>query len=124
MYRGQAGMWLWILHRLTGVGILGFLFLHIADTYLVGLGPSYFNELVFLYRLPLFRVLEVLLIGAVLFHAANGVRIILLDFWEKAINYQRQLYYSTIIVFFLIWVPAAIFMLSKVDWTNWTVQSA
>ncbi len=124
MYRGQSGMWLWILHRLTGVGILGFLFLHIADTYLVGLGPSYYNELVFLYHLPPFRVLETLLVGAVLFHACNGVRIILLDFWEKAIVYQKQLYYATLIVFFLLFIPAAIAMIAKIDWGNWTIQSA
>jgi succinate dehydrogenase / fumarate reductase cytochrome b subunit len=116
MYRGQSGMWLWILHRLTGVGILGFLFLHIADTYLVGIGPDFFNELVFLYRVPPFRILEVLLIGAVLFHASNGLRIILLDFWEGAYKFQKQLYYSTLALFFVLWLPAGFMMLKEVKW--------
>ena len=123
MYRGQSGMWLWILHRLTGVGILGFLFLHIADTYLIGLGSKYYNELVFLYHLPPFRVIEVLLVGAVLFHACNGLRIILLDFWESAIKYQRQLYYATLILFVITWLPAAFMMLRVVNWSNWSIEA-
>ncbi|MEI7554395.1 succinate dehydrogenase, cytochrome b556 subunit [Candidatus Chlorohelix sp.] len=117
MYRGQFGMWLWILHRLTGVGILGFLFLHIADTYLVGLGPIFYEDLVFLYKIPPFRIIEVLLVGAVLFHASNGLRIILLDFWESAIKYHKQLFYFTLVLFLALWLPAAIIMLSSVKWT-------
>ncbi len=116
MYRGQSGMWLWVMHRLTGVGILAFLFLHIADTYLVGLGCKYYNDLVFLYRNPPFRVLEWLLVGAVLYHAFNGCRIILLDFWPKAINYQRQFYYGTLGLFVLTWIPAGIFMIGPLFW--------
>lgn len=114
MYRGQSGMWLWVMHRLTGVGILGFLFLHIADTYLVGLGCKYYNGLVFLYRNPPFRILEFLLVGAVLYHAINGLRIITLDFWPKAVTMQRQLFYSTIGLFLVTWLPAGWFMLGPV----------
>src|SRR5436305_9395467 len=31
MYKGQSGMWSWLLHRVTGLGILLFLFIHIVD---------------------------------------------------------------------------------------------
>lgn len=114
MYRGQSGMWLWVLHRLTGVGILAFLFLHIADTYLVGLGCKYYNDLVFLYHNPIFRVLEWLLVGAVLYHGFNGLRVITLDFWPRAVNYRNQLFYGTITLFVLTWIPSGIFMLGPV----------
>lgn len=116
MYRGQSGMWLWVFHRLTGVGILAFLFLHIADTYLVGLGPAYYNDLVFLYKHWVFRLAEWLLVGAVLYHAINGIRVITLDFWEGAIDKHRQLFYATIILFVLLWLPAGFFMLKDVKW--------
>ena len=115
MYRGQSGMWLWILHRLTGVGILFFLFLHIADTYLVGIGNgSYYEELVFLYHAAPFRVLEVLLVGAVLFHAINGLRIIALDFWESAYRFNKRLQTIGYAVFALTWLPTGFFMLKPV----------
>ncbi len=114
MYRGQSGMWLWILHRLTGVGILGFLFLHIADTYLVGFGAQYYNDLLFLYKNPPFRVLEWFLVGAVLYHGFNGIRVIVMDFWDKGINHHKTLIQITIIAFFVAWLPAGYFMLKPV----------
>lgn len=107
-------MWLWVLHRLTGVGILAFLFLHIADTYLVGFGAEYYNELLFLYKNPFFRVMEWILTGAVLYHAMNGTRIIILDFWERAIDYHKPLLQITLGVFFALWIPSGYFMLSPV----------
>ncbi len=119
MYRGQSGMWMWVLHRLTGVGILAFLFLHIADTYLVGLGPQYYNELLFLYKNWPFRIVEWLLVGAVLYHALNGLRIITLDFWENAIEHHKVLFQTTIIAFFVLWLPAGYFMLKDVKWFTW-----
>lgn len=111
MYRGQSGMWLWVLHRLTGVGVLAFLFLHIADTYLVGFGAEYYNELLFLYKNPFFRVMEVLLVGAVLYHGLNGLRVIIMDFWTKAIDYHQRLVIGTIVLFFVLWLPAGFLML-------------
>lgn len=102
---------------------MAFLLLHIADTYLVGLGPQYYNELVFLYHLPPFRVLEILLIGAVLFHAVNGLRVILLDFWSKAINYQKQLLWISIVLFFILFLPAAVAMLVHINWGDWSLQT-
>ncbi|HEX2916524.1 MAG TPA: succinate dehydrogenase, cytochrome b556 subunit [Chloroflexia bacterium] len=114
MYRGQSGMWLWVLHRLTGVGVLAFLFLHIADTYLVGFGANYYNDLLFLYRNAPFRILEWFLVGAVLYHGLNGLRIILLDFWAGGIKRHQQLFVITVIAFFVLWLPAGYFMLKPV----------
>ncbi|MCA9913416.1 MAG: hypothetical protein KC496_08700, partial [Anaerolineae bacterium] len=31
-YRGAIGQWSWILHRLTGLGVVFFLVLHVIDT--------------------------------------------------------------------------------------------
>ena len=35
--------------------------------------------------------MEVGLVGAVLFHALNGMRIMLVDFWSQGPRYQRQM---------------------------------
>ncbi len=71
-YRGGPGQWSWILHRLTGAGVFLFLLVHIVDIALVGWGPAIFNRLLFLYRYPPFRVGEIILVGAVIYHALNG----------------------------------------------------
>ena len=32
LYRGREGMWSWVAHRVTGVGIFFFLLVHVLDT--------------------------------------------------------------------------------------------
>ena len=79
--KGGMGQWSWAAHRVTGVGVIAFLFGHIVDTFAVGFGPELYNETISLYQQWWFKPFEVLLIGATLFHALNGMRIILFDFW-------------------------------------------
>jgi succinate dehydrogenase / fumarate reductase cytochrome b subunit len=110
MYRGKEGMWSWILHRAAGVGIFVFLVAHIVDTSFVGWGPKLYNEAVTLYRNPIARLGEIVLIGAVLFHATNGVRIIFIDFIPKATRVQRQLFYAAAVVFLALFIPGAYYL--------------
>ncbi len=105
VYRGGVGQWSWILHRVTGVGVLVFLLLHILDTSLIALGPEHYNKIIAIYRLPILRILEVGLFASVLFHALNGVRIILIDFWEDLTQFHRQLFYIQMTCFVLIMIP-------------------
>lgn len=110
MYRAGEGMWSWILHRVAGVGIFIFLMAHIVDTSLVGWGPKFYNEAVGLYRNPIARLGEIVLIGAVLFHAINGVRIILIDFVPDATRVQRQLFYGVAVLFLLLFIPGGYYL--------------
>lgn len=103
-------MWSWILHRVAGMGIVIFLMAHIVDTSLVGWGKRYYDEAVNLYRNPVGRVGEIVLIGAVLFHAINGVRIILIDFVPNATRVQRQLFYAAAIVFLALFIPGGYYL--------------
>jgi len=100
----------WAFHRISGLGVLLFLLLHIVDIFLVNYGPEVFNELLFLYRHPIFRIGEIILVGAVYYHAANGVRIMLIDFWPAAYRYERQLFYGVMAVFLLAFIPTAFLM--------------
>lgn len=111
MYRGGTGQWAWILHRLSGVGILLFLLVHILDTGLIAFGPRVYDRVVALYRLPLFRVGEVGLAAAVLYHALNGIRITLVDFFPEWGVHQRRLFFGVIGLFVSLFVPAAYWML-------------
>lgn len=110
-YRGGIGQWSFMLHRLTGVGVLLFLCLHILDTSLIILGPAHYNAIIAIYRLPVFRILEVGLVACVLFHALNGVRIILIDFWEALTRVHRQLFYLQMVCFVLLMIPTTYLML-------------
>jgi succinate dehydrogenase / fumarate reductase, cytochrome b subunit len=109
-YRGGPGMAAWALHRLAGVGVALFLALHIFDIFLVGFGPAVFNELLFLYRAPLFRMAEIFLLFGLLYHALNGLRLVLLELFPATSRFQPQLWYVQMAIFLLAFVPLAILM--------------
>ena len=110
-YKGGIGQWSWVAHRVTGVGIIAFLFGHIVDTFAVGFGPELYNETVSLYKQWWFTPFEVMLIGAVLFHALNGLRIILFDFWPNLALKQKLFAYAELVLFVIGFAPAAVFMM-------------
>ena len=91
LYRGREGMWSWVAQRVTGVLVFFFLFAHVLDTALVRVSPHTYNQVIGTYKNPVVNLLEVGLVGAVMFHAFNGLRIIAIDFWSKGPKYQRQL---------------------------------
>ncbi|MFC8530819.1 MULTISPECIES: succinate dehydrogenase, cytochrome b556 subunit [Nocardia] len=89
LYRGDPGMWSWALHRITGVTLFFFLFVHVLDTALVRVSPEAYNDTIETYKNPLVALMEMGLVVCVLFHALNGVRVILVDFWSQGPRYQK-----------------------------------
>ncbi len=111
-YRGREGQLSFILHRLTGLGTLLFLTIHILDTATVYFAPNLYREAIAIYRATPFMIGEILLVFAVLFHGANGLRIALFDLfpslWREPS--QRTAFYTTLVLSFLLWLPAAFVM--------------
>ena len=83
-------MWSWVLHRITGATIFFFLFVHVLDTALVRVSPQAYNEVIETYKSPIVGLMEIGLVVAVLYHALNGIRVILIDFWQHGPRYQRR----------------------------------
>ena len=111
VYRGGIGQWSWAFHRATGILVLAFLFGHIVDTFALGFGPELYDETIALYQQWWFKPIEVALIAAVLFHALNGLRIILFDFWPGLALKQKTFAYAELVLFIIGFAPAAFFML-------------
>ncbi len=107
-YRGREGQWAWLLHRVTGIGVFLFLALHIFDIFLMSFGPEVFDELLFIYHQPWARIGHIFLFFGVLFHALNGIRVTVMDFWPSMWRYQRQAVWVQVVVFLAIFVPSAI----------------
>ena len=114
LYRGREGMWTWVLHRITGVMIFFFLFAHVIDTSMVRVSPHAYNTAVQTYKNPVVGIMEVGLVAAVLFHALNGIRVVLVDFWEQGPRYQRQMSYGVVGLWVVLMVPFVIRHLSNV----------
>lgn len=110
-YKGGIGQWSWAAHRITGVGVIAFLFGHIVDTFAAGFGPELYDETISIYQQWWFKPFEVLLVGAVLYHALNGLRIVLFDFWPQLALKHKQFAYVELVLFVAGFVPAAFFMM-------------
>lgn len=111
LYRGREGMWSWVAHRITGVLVFFFLFVHVLDTALVRVSPSLYDSVIATYKTPIVNLLEVGLVAAVLYHALNGMRIIAVDFWSQGPRFQRPMLWAIMAVWLLVMVPGTYFML-------------
>ncbi len=102
-----VGMWAWILHRLTGLGLVLYIFIHIVlmSSSLLRGQQAFDAMLRLLMRHPFFEVLDRLLLGAVLYHGFNGIRILLFDLgvgiglWS-----QKVLFWIFMAIAAILWV--------------------
>lgn len=113
-YRGREGQVGFLLHRLTGLGTVLFLTIHILDSALVYFAPGLYQEIIWLYRSTLFGIGEVGLVFCVFYHGVNGLRIAIFDLFAHKlwnIPFQRNSVKLTLLVALLIWIPVALVML-------------
>ncbi|MCL2463794.1 MAG: succinate dehydrogenase, cytochrome b556 subunit [Micrococcales bacterium] len=89
-------MWSWVAHRITGVAIFFFLLVHLLDTALVRVSPATYNAVIGTYHNPVMGIGEAALVAAVTFHALNGLRIVLVDFWAKGPKYHRAMFWAVV----------------------------
>jgi succinate dehydrogenase / fumarate reductase cytochrome b subunit len=77
-----TGMWAWVLFRISGLVLVFYLFVHIGviSTARFGEDGKTLNSIMKFFESPIAILLDLLLVWAVLYHALNGVRIVLMDF--------------------------------------------
>lgn len=112
-YQGREGHLGFLLHRITGLGTLLFLTIHILDSSLVYFNQKLYMDAILIYRSTLFGIGEVFLMFCVLYHGVNGLRIAYVDlfapkFW--ALTSARQASRWTLIISLVLWLPAAAIM--------------
>ena len=107
-YRGSEGMLAWAFHRISGVAIWAFILLHVFDIWLASVNPELYDELLAIYGSFLGRVVKSLLGAALLYHALNGLRIIIMDFWPSMTRYHKQMWYANWVLFAVIGLPILI----------------
>jgi succinate dehydrogenase / fumarate reductase, cytochrome b subunit len=93
-WRG-VGMWAWLLHRVSGLVLVAYLFAHIIVVSQAQKGSETFDKLFKTLESPLFVVLDLVLLGAVLYHMMNGIRVLLFDL-GVAIRKQKTVFYAVI----------------------------
>ncbi len=85
----KLGMWAYALNRITGIGLIVYLYLHLVVLSTLSRGPGAWEAFVSLARQPYFLILDVILLAGILIHGLNGLRIAHTSFiesrWQKVV---------------------------------------
>ncbi len=113
-YQGREGQASFLLHRITGLGTLLFLTVHILDTATIAISPALYGDVINIYRSTAFGILEIALVFCVLFHGANGLKIAFFDMfapksWKKPT--ERASLVWTLAATAVFFIPAAVLMI-------------
>jgi succinate dehydrogenase / fumarate reductase, cytochrome b subunit len=87
-YKGGGPMLAWLFHRIGGLAMVIFVGTHIVASFSsqqLGSGLAVTINLIYTHW-----IFQAVLYFFVLFHALNGMRIILLDFWPQSLKFQRE----------------------------------
>jgi succinate dehydrogenase / fumarate reductase cytochrome b subunit len=111
IYTGDVGQYAWVLHRATGIGILFFLLVHIIDIMLIGLGRDVYDHSVEFYANPFIIPMEILLVGAVIYHLLNGLRITAINFSASGASREKRYFWWVLIASVVLTIPSALVIL-------------
>ncbi len=112
-YQKDSGSWAWILHRISGIALIAYLFLHIWSLSPLTQGKAAFEQKMATYSGTFFSLIEWFLFAFVLFHALNGVRIVIVD-WADGARYHKQLYLYTWVIGILLFLAMGFVMFSHI----------
>jgi succinate dehydrogenase / fumarate reductase cytochrome b subunit len=105
-YIPKTGMIAWLLHRISGAALAFYLPLHIYVTSSMH-DPAKFDKVMAFVNQPLFKIAEVALLGAVVYHALNGFRVLIID-WFGGTKIHSKVFYILVVVGAIIFVAGAI----------------
>jgi len=108
----KTGMWAWVGHRLTGLVLVAYVFMHLSfiTTASLAEGGADFDTLMQTTSQPLFVAMDFLLVIVVIYHAMNGFRVVLFD---MGIGIRRQK-----LVFWICMAVAAVLTVGGL-WAVW-----
>jgi succinate dehydrogenase / fumarate reductase cytochrome b subunit len=113
MYK-TTGFISFVLRRFTGVALVLYLFMHIWVIGSINQGPEAFNARLNMVQTPFFKLAEIALLAAVVYHGLDGIRLLMVN-WFKVTEYRKSLFYAVMAVSVLLviagGVPILIFML-------------
>lgn len=95
--RRGAGLLAFAAHRISGLGLVVYLYLHLSVLGLLRAGPSQWDAFVRLAKSPLFIALDVLLLGGWLLHGLNGLRLSLLG-TGRGLRWQKQMFWAAVLL--------------------------
>ncbi len=114
-YRGGQPMTAWILHRFTGLGIILFVGMHVTAAFFKYSTQGGVTQSVAVSLTAFYETLGVQLfvLFCVLYHAVNGLRIVILDMWPSLIHYNREAMWVQWALFLPLFLVPAVLMIMR-----------
>jgi succinate dehydrogenase / fumarate reductase cytochrome b subunit len=108
-YRWFTGSLAYVLHRVTGLGLVFFIFFHILSvTKATSSDPSHYDLMIRRMQEPDFKIGEIALYGALLFHGLNGMRILLVDFVLTNTHRTKKLFWAIMFITVVLFIAGAL----------------
>jgi succinate dehydrogenase / fumarate reductase cytochrome b subunit len=108
-YRWFTGSLAYVLHRVTGLGLVFFIFFHILSvTKATSADPSHYDLMIRRMQEPDFKLGEIMLYAALLFHGINGIRILLVDFIIERTAIHKTLFWAFTAIILILLVAGTI----------------
>jgi succinate dehydrogenase / fumarate reductase cytochrome b subunit len=115
MYK-TTGFLSFVLRRFTGVVLVLYLFMHMWVIGSVNQGAAAFDARLAIVQNPLFKLGEVLLLAAVIYHGLDGIRLLMVN-WFGVTTYRKSLFYAVLAVSVILviagGIPMILFMLQE-----------
>lgn len=92
MYK-STGFISFVLRRFTGVALVLYLFTHMWVIGSVNSGPAAFDARLNLVQTPFFKLAEIALLAAVVYHAFDGIRLIIVHYFDVT-EYRKSMFYT------------------------------
>ena len=109
----NIGTFAWVLHRITGLLLLLYLFAHLWVLGSITAGPDAFNARLGMVQSTLFHFLEIGLIFTIFYHMCNGLTITIMDFFDLSLKHKTLVTVS-VVVFVVLCVAAVSVMLPRI----------
>jgi succinate dehydrogenase / fumarate reductase cytochrome b subunit len=103
----RLGGWAFILNRVTGIGIVVYLYLHLAVLSLLARGPEAWDAFIAVALSPLFLFFDVVLLAGLLIHGLNGIRVTLTGF-GLVLDAQKALFVALMVLAAIVLLVGAI----------------
>lgn len=117
-YRGGQPMLAWLLHRISGIGIVLFVTMHVlAAFFIYSVESASATGAVAQFLTDLYEGLpmQIFILFAVLYHALNGLRIVILDMWPGLMRFNREAMWVQWALFLpAFFLPAALMIMAAV----------
>lgn len=110
----STGFISFVLRRVSGVALVLYLFLHMWVIGSVNQGSEVFDARLAAVQTPLFKLLEIALLAAVVYHAFDGIRLLIVHYFNVT-EYRTSLFYAAFAISAILviagGIPILLFML-------------